>query len=111
MFNWKPTRESPDSSVTERQVIFENRVVAKLNDLEVKWERDRADLWKAIKDTQEAAGKPQMPPNITDLENKLVVLETWRAQLHTLLIERGNTGKPKLTKTGNALSKFYGGNR
>lgn len=106
MFNWKPNKEQPTTE--ERLEAFSALVAKRLNDLEVRWERDRADLWKAIKDVQEAQSKPVPPPNLTALEQKLAVLDTWRAQLHTLLVERGNTGKEKLSRTGNALSKFYG---
>ncbi len=106
MFNWKPSKEQ--ATTEERLEAFSALVAKRLNDLEVKWERDRADLWKAIKDTQEEASKPPKPANITDLEQKMVVLDTWRAQLHSLLVERGNTGKEKLSRTGNGLARFYG---
>lgn len=106
MFNWKPSKEQPTTE--ERLESFAGLVAKRLNDLEVKWERDRADLWKAIKDTQEAASKPSVPPDLTALESRMAVLDTWRAQLHTLLVERGNTGKEKLSRTGKSLSKFYG---
>lgn len=106
MFNWKPSKEQ--ATTEERLEAFSALVAKRLNDLEVRWERDRADLWKAIKDVQEAASKPQPAPNLTALEQRMAVLDTWRAQLHTLLVERGNTGKEKLSRTGNAASKFYG---
>jgi len=107
MFNWNPNKAQ--QTTEERLEQFSALVAKRLNDLEVKWERDRADMWKAIKDTQESASKPAPPANIAALEQRLAVLDTWRAQLHTLLVERGNTGKEKLSRTGNALSKFYGG--
>lgn len=106
VFNWKPSEKQPTTE--ERLEKYVELTARRLNDLEVKWERDRADLWKAIKDTQEAVSKPQTPPDLTALESRMAVFDTWRAQLHTLLIERGNTGKEKLSRTGNALSKFYG---
>ncbi len=111
MFNWNPNGkkgQQDERTPEERLEAFSALIAKRINDLEVKWERDRADLWKAIKDTQEEASKPQKPVNVTELEQKLAVLETWRAQLHNLLIERGNTGKEKPTRTGNAIAKFYG---
>lgn len=110
MFNWKPNEDKLESLKKElqdqREMVYDTRKI--IVESQSKWERDRADLWKAIKDTQEQLSKPVPPPNLTALEQKLAVLDTWRAQLHTLLVERGNTGKEKLTRTGNALAKFYG---
>jgi len=106
MFNWKPNVEQPTTD--QRLDAFAASVARRFNDFEVKWERDRADLWKAVKDVSEAASKSSKPVDLTSLEQRMAVLDTWRAQLHSLLTERGNTGKEKLSKTGNSLAKFYG---
>lgn len=102
MFNWKP-----NADLAQRIEERDKHDAARYNDLKANWERDRADLWKSIQDLTAAVNKPQIPPDVSALEKRMVVLETWHAQLHTLLTERGNTGKDKLSRTGNALSKFY----
>lgn len=105
------------NSEDEYRKETENRlgsIISKLNDLSLlvsrleTIERDRADIWRSLKDLSETVSKPVPAPNVTALEQRMAVLETWRAQLHTLLVERGNTGKEKLSRTGNAASKFYG---
>jgi len=109
MFNWKPNKpEETDQEKIERVRFNLERYVQKQAEQQQQWERDRADIWKSIKDLSENVNKPQPAPNVTALEQRMAVLETWRAQLHTLLVERGNTGKEKLSRTGNAASKFYG---
>lgn len=101
MFNWKPNNPELEDK------ILDVNVARHVGPHVLKWERDRADLWSAISGLQEELEKAQKPADITELEKRMVVMETWRAQLHTLLVERGNTGKEKLSKTGSGLSKFY----
>lgn len=104
-FNWKPS--APKETLEERLDKHAALVGARINDMTVKWERDRADLWKALNDLTDAANKAKTP-DITELEKRMAVLETWRAQLHGLLVEKGNTGKEKLSRSGHFASKRYG---
>jgi len=108
MFNWKPNKPNVATATEIDNQRMLDSIAASINDLKVKWEHDRADLWKAIKDLSDETSKPPKPVDLTALEQRMAVLDTWRAQLHTLLTERGNTGKEKLSKTGNSLAKFYG---
>jgi len=104
IFNWKPNEPKNIKTPTE---IALDRLWEELQESKKfaeRWERDRADLWKAIKDISEAQGKKS---DTTALEQRIILLETWRLQLHNLLTEKGNTGKDKLSRTGNTLSKFY----
>jgi len=107
IFNWKPNEEPKD----EWRALVEERLTAlagDYNDAKVKYERDRADQWKAIKDAMEAVGKPAPAPDLTTLKSRVEDMELWRGKLHAMLTEISpNTGKEKLSKTGNRLSKFY----
>lgn len=100
---WKPSTPEPDKY---EELAEEVRVLrteqAKLAE---RVARDSADMWKYLHDIEKYSAPSA---NVTEIEKKLAVLDTWRAQLHSLLVERGNTGKEKLSRTGNALAKFYG---
>jgi uncharacterized protein YlxW (UPF0749 family) len=82
-------------------------LTSEFNDLSQKVSRlnsDREDLWRIVKEISEQKSKPT---DLTDIEKRLVVLDAWRAQLHSLLTEKGNTGKDKLSRMGNRLATFY----